>query len=559
VTALRRTDLGRIDVVELEPGIVEAVDLLHAGRENPLEDPRVRLRVNDGRNELLLERYRGGGAYDVIASQPSHPWLQGAASLFTEEFFGLARENLAEGGVFALWVNGFRTDADSFLAIVASFERVFPGSLLVDGERGTRHASLLLLGGRRPLQFDPARVARRLGQPPLHELVSLFGIASPEDLLAQFHGPTAGFAAIEPEAANTDDNAFVETRIPRRHDWSNLDFSRIEARLEKDAPMLPPLARQIDLEAVARVLLEGAATEGGQANLPRIERLLQVHGAALDAVTVETLRAEARLRDPSQEAEAVAALRALAKASPLRVEPLRALGAHWKAHGRFELAAEAFGEAYALSADPEDAYEAGASWYAVSPNRSWPWFAQITALQRDRFPGLAYFEAERALSRGADPDELQGHFHALERYRDTEEGRKWPGVNDLLARLASGIGEEAIALAYADAHHRERRSQATPLLRRAGRALRARRLEEAERLLARAKQLLPGDRRVTELDVQWALLRGDAAALSSALRELRHFAPSLSQAVARENRLRASRRRPLLPEKAAPALTASDR
>ena len=42
---------------------------------------------NDGRNELLLRPHRGRARYDVIASQPSHPWLVGAANLFTEEYF----------------------------------------------------------------------------------------------------------------------------------------------------------------------------------------------------------------------------------------------------------------------------------------------------------------------------------------------------------------------------------------------------------------------------------------------------------------------------------------
>jgi spermidine synthase len=118
LTALRRTPLSRIDVVELEAGIARAVESLYLGRESPLLDPRVRLEIEDGRHQLLLGRHRGGLGYDIIASQPSHPWLQGAANLFTEEYFSLARDNLSEGGVFALWLNGFRTDAESVLAVV---------------------------------------------------------------------------------------------------------------------------------------------------------------------------------------------------------------------------------------------------------------------------------------------------------------------------------------------------------------------------------------------------------------------------------------------------------
>jgi spermidine synthase len=131
VNALRRTDLASIEVVELERGVADAMSVLYAGRENPLADPRVSLRINDGRNALLLAR-RGGERYDVIASQPSHPWRIGAANLFTEEFFRLARANLSPTGHFAVWVNGFRMDAEALLSVITSFERIFPGSWLLD-------------------------------------------------------------------------------------------------------------------------------------------------------------------------------------------------------------------------------------------------------------------------------------------------------------------------------------------------------------------------------------------------------------------------------------------
>ena len=56
VNALRRTDLSSIEIVELERGVADAMSVLYAGRKNPLADPRVSLRINDGRNELLLAR-----------------------------------------------------------------------------------------------------------------------------------------------------------------------------------------------------------------------------------------------------------------------------------------------------------------------------------------------------------------------------------------------------------------------------------------------------------------------------------------------------------------------
>jgi hypothetical protein len=123
VTSLLHTRVSRIDVVELEQAVVEAAGVMHRGRTSPLRDPRVALRVDDGRNDLLRRTLTDAPGYDLIVSQPSHPWRIGAASLFTEEFFHIARAALEEGGVFAAWLNGFRIDPEAVLAVVTSFER----------------------------------------------------------------------------------------------------------------------------------------------------------------------------------------------------------------------------------------------------------------------------------------------------------------------------------------------------------------------------------------------------------------------------------------------------
>src|SRR5262245_3553491 len=235
VATLLRTPLAQVHVVELERGVDQAVGLLPEGMPNPLDDPRVQLHVDDGRNYLLRRNAEGAPGYDVISSQPSHPWRVGAANLFTEDFFRVARGALSEGGIFTAWLNGFRIDEDAFLAVVASFERVFPGALLVDVGR----QAFLLVGARAPIELDGARFASRIAEPRLAALLAAQDIQGSAALLARIEGPTRIFAALAPAASNTDDNAFVETRTPRALGWADLDFRPIEARLPKDAPVLP--------------------------------------------------------------------------------------------------------------------------------------------------------------------------------------------------------------------------------------------------------------------------------------------------------------------------------
>ena len=83
-----------IDVIELEPKVIEANQHIAAlRRRDPLNDPRVKVILNDARGALRLTDRR----YDAIVSQPSHPWTAGASHLYTREFMQLAHDHLNPG------------------------------------------------------------------------------------------------------------------------------------------------------------------------------------------------------------------------------------------------------------------------------------------------------------------------------------------------------------------------------------------------------------------------------------------------------------------------------
>jgi len=548
--ALLRTPIPRIDVVELEEGVVRGAELLHEGRRNPLEDPRVRLRVNDGRNELLLRRFQGGGSYDLITSQPSHPWLMGAANLFTEEFFALSRDNLRGGGVFAMWLNGFRTTPEMLLAVIASFERVFPGAVVADVARGQDRSAFLLLGMRRPVILDPAEISERMSDAGIRALLGFHGFESVEDVLACFEGKAADFAAIAPDAANTDDNAFIETRTVSRHGWGELDFGEVEAKLAPDAPVLPPVRGDVDVAAVARTLLELVRGPGENSPAAKLERLLRNHAGNLDPVLVSTLRADLTTRREETEADGVEALRRLARAHPDRPEPLRALAAHLEVRkGAFAEAARAFAEAHARSQDPRDAVDAARVLDRLDPEAAWQWIQRIPEHERGGFPQIVLFQAKAVLRSGARGDAVRPALEALRRFRNTEQGRQLPGVNAVMAELAEAAGERLAARGFRDVDHRERAARAMPWIEKAKRALEEERLGEAGAWLSRAEALMPTETEVLLMQARLALARQDAEGLRAALAKLRSWAPTLADAVAAENRFRLDSGLPLLPER----------
>ena len=111
-----------IDVVELEPEVVSANDIISDQRNrNPLGDPRTRIVTNDARGALALTDKR----YDIIVSQPSHPWTAGASHLYTREFMDIARRHLKEDGVFLQWINWQYLDEALLKSLTATLQDAF--------------------------------------------------------------------------------------------------------------------------------------------------------------------------------------------------------------------------------------------------------------------------------------------------------------------------------------------------------------------------------------------------------------------------------------------------
>jgi len=112
-----------IDLIELEPEVVRANR--HAaenlGLRDPLDDPRLSLRIGDARGALMLT----GRDYDAIISQPSHPWTAGASHLYTQEFFELVEERLTEDGVFVQWMGLGFVDDRLLRGLVGTLGEVF--------------------------------------------------------------------------------------------------------------------------------------------------------------------------------------------------------------------------------------------------------------------------------------------------------------------------------------------------------------------------------------------------------------------------------------------------
>ena len=205
--AMAETTLQEIRIVELEPAVIAAVASIWGGEIPVLKDARVELRLNDARNALLVENR----SYDLIVSQPSHPWLAGAGNLFTRQFFEVASGKLNDGGIFAQWVNLFNMDATTLRSILQAYYEVFPHGFTLSN---TDSGDLLLFGSHEKLRFDYERMSRTMRTPGIRQALATAKITRPAHLLWYFSMSRAeALSAAANVAPNTDTRIYSEVRL----------------------------------------------------------------------------------------------------------------------------------------------------------------------------------------------------------------------------------------------------------------------------------------------------------------------------------------------------------
>lgn len=150
--------IEQVDVVELEPAILEVAERCAAVNRNVLEAPNVDVIIGDGRELLLSTESR----YDVIFSEPSNPYRAGISSLFTREFYRAARDRLTENGIFLQWLQGYEVDSGVVRTVLATLR-----SEIGTVEIWQSHTNdLLLVASAHRLDHDLSRLASRLAEEP---------------------------------------------------------------------------------------------------------------------------------------------------------------------------------------------------------------------------------------------------------------------------------------------------------------------------------------------------------------------------------------------------------
>jgi hypothetical protein len=179
-------------VVELEEAVVRAAAWLDV---RPAD-----LVVADARSYLRATEER----FDVITSDPIHPWVRGGGDLYTREYFESCRARLAPGGVVCQWLPTHHLAVEDLRDIVRTFCATFPaaGAYYAGGD-------LVLLGAGEGPMPEPRRLTG-----PAGDAVAALGVADLAGLRVADRARLVADAGEGPLV--TDDSLRLEFRAPKR-------------------------------------------------------------------------------------------------------------------------------------------------------------------------------------------------------------------------------------------------------------------------------------------------------------------------------------------------------
>ncbi|WP_434380004.1 fused MFS/spermidine synthase [Melittangium boletus] len=204
-------EMERVDVVEIEPAIVEVARQCADINERVLDNPKVHVIFDDAREVLLASKK----TYDIIFSEPSNPYRAGISSLFSQEFYQAVRQRLAPGGVFLQWVQAYEVDARTVRSVYATLATQFGAVETWQTMRG----DVVLMATVEPMRHDLERMRARLTQEPYRRaLPQIWSTDELEGVLAHYvagAGLSRTLAEGQEALLNTDDLSFVEFAFAR--------------------------------------------------------------------------------------------------------------------------------------------------------------------------------------------------------------------------------------------------------------------------------------------------------------------------------------------------------
>lgn len=197
-------------IVEIEPLVPEVVSKYFGAENfNVVDNPKVTVVIDDARHFVLTTDEK----WDAITSDPFDPWVKGAATLYTQEFFELAKSKLNPGGVVTVFVQLYESNLAAVKSEISTFLTVFPNGMVFGNEYQGGGYDVVLLGLKDDAPIDIDAIEERLARPeyaPVRQSLAEIGFYSATDLFSTF---AAQAPALAPWMADAQINRDKNLRL----------------------------------------------------------------------------------------------------------------------------------------------------------------------------------------------------------------------------------------------------------------------------------------------------------------------------------------------------------
>jgi predicted membrane-bound spermidine synthase len=196
--------IQRVEVADLSRNVLDHASWFGSTNGNVLRDPRVSVYLNDGRHHLQMQP---PGSYDLVTLEPPPIGYAGVASLYSEEFYQLARTRLTPDGFISQWLPAYQVPTATTLSMIRSFIDVFPQAVLLSGAE----ADLILIGARNRIEIDPNQLFAALSQrPAVRADLARLDLGTPREIVGMFVGSAKTLAGATRGAVPVTDDRPVQ-------------------------------------------------------------------------------------------------------------------------------------------------------------------------------------------------------------------------------------------------------------------------------------------------------------------------------------------------------------
>jgi spermidine synthase len=178
--AVSQHPVQEIRIIEISPEVIAASHRFFSDiNHGVLDDPRVEVEINDGRNHLLAT----SRTYDAVLSDSIHPRYSGNGSLYSLEYFQRLAQRLSPQGVASMWLPMYSLTPRNYAMILKAFSEVF-SYVAVWYEPSAPNSFTIVTGSQDGSTFLSSNLEKTFENPRVARELADLGIEGPAEVVA---------------------------------------------------------------------------------------------------------------------------------------------------------------------------------------------------------------------------------------------------------------------------------------------------------------------------------------------------------------------------------------